>query len=135
MLADRYFNGSEIRRTMPADRELFHQCLSTLRSEETNGNVLLENMMDPVMVSHSIAVVNRKLFASRGGYMGVCPEAVVAGDQLYVLSGCPAPVVLRQRIDWDEGRCHRALGHCYVHGLMDGEAADLGLPTERVHVN
>ncbi|KAK4546776.1 hypothetical protein LTR36_001508, partial [Oleoguttula mirabilis] len=112
---DCFFNGAEIKRAMSADRDPFHRCLETLFSRNANDNGLLEIVMDPVVVSHIIAVVNQKLFVSYKGNFGVCPEAVVAGDQLYVLSGCLVPVILRQsaaRVDEDAH--HKVLANYYA---------------------
>ena len=63
------------------------------------------------------ACMNRRLFATENGYVGLGPQATRTGDHLTVLSDSRMPMVLRQASGtWD------VLGPCYVHGVMQGEA-------------
>ncbi|CAO1599668.1 hypothetical protein XANCAGTX0491_003383 [Xanthoria calcicola] len=61
---------------------------------------------------------SRKLFTTSDGYMGLAPMAATPGDQVSVLLGCPAPLVLRPTDD----DCFKVVGYCYIHGYGDGEA-------------
>ena len=67
---------------------------------------------------------SRKLFTTSDGYMGHAPLAARPGDQVSVLLGCPAPIVLRPA---DDG-CFVVVGHCYIHGYGEGEALFGPLP-------
>ena len=67
---------------------------------------------------------SRKLFTTSDGYMGVAPLAARPGDEVSVLLGCPAPIVLRPT---DDG-CFVVVGHCYIHGYDNGEALFGPLP-------
>ena len=67
---------------------------------------------------------SRKLFTTSEGYIGVAPLAARPGDQVSVLLGCPAPIVLRPT---DDG-CFVVVGHCYIYGYGDGEALFGPLP-------
>lgn len=58
----------------------------------------------------------RRLVTTDGGYIGLVPAATKAGDHIVVVQGCDVPLVLRQ-----DDECFRALGECYVHGIMSGE--------------
>ncbi|KAK4557081.1 hypothetical protein LTR86_006062 [Recurvomyces mirabilis] len=151
---DKYISGGTLEqafwRTMFADR--FHQDqkprqlraddVTALYSflEETEdrlkkyGNDALIGLND-AMSPHIIAVLDRRLFRTRRGWLGVCPRTAVAGDEVFVLGDCPVPVVLR-RIDAEEGEGeeYQVLGHCYVHGIMEGEASELGISVERVRI-
>lgn len=60
---------------------------------------------------------------TREGYMASVPEQTKAGDTLAVVNGCKTPLVLRRR----EPDGYVLIGDCYVHGLMYGEAMDMGL--------
>ena len=87
------------------------------------------------MNSHVMAVLGRKLFRTSNGWIGVCPKAAQVGDEVFVLGNCPAPVVLRKADDPDVAvQVYRTLGHCYVHGLMYGEAVSMNLPKMRVQI-
>lgn len=63
-------------------------------------------------------VYPRRAFVDNAGRPGLAPKAVLAGDQLVVFAGAPAPFVVRRRGD---GR-FTMLGSVYVYGRMDGEA-------------
>lgn len=58
-------------------------------------------------------------FITNSGYIGVGPKYMRSGDEIYVLLGCPVPVVLRS-----VGIQYILIGQCCVYGLMDGEAID-----------
>lgn len=88
------------------------------------------------MAAHNIAVLRRRLCVTAKGYIGLCPASAEIGDEVYVLDGAPAPIFLRSL----EGEQHNgvnnhrlgALGHGYVHGIMDGKVATMGLPVLRI---
>jgi hypothetical protein len=67
-----------------------------------------------------------KPFISGKGYVGLAPEHAVPGDILCVIIGAIVPYVLRRV---PEGG-FELVGEAYVHGIMDGEAMDLGLEEE-----
>ncbi|KAI4233687.1 MAG: hypothetical protein LQ349_004256 [Xanthoria aureola] len=74
----------------------------------------------------NIELRSRKLFTTSDGYMGLAPLAARPGDQVSVLLGCQAPIVLRPA---DDG-CFVVVGYCYIHGYGDGEAFFGPLPAE-----
>lgn len=61
---------------------------------------------------------SRNFFTTSEGYIGLAPSAARSGDQVSVLLGCRAPVVLRPRSDG----YFVVVGQCYIHGFGDGEA-------------
>lgn len=66
-------------------------------------------------------------FMTLNSYMGLGPNTVCAGDEVWVLMGSPVPFVLRPLLvkESDEVEpqlMHQLVGHCFVHGIMDGEA-------------
>lgn len=90
--------------------------------------------LDRGMASHAVACLTCRLFRTTKGYIGLCPEICKAGDGAFVLSRCPAIIFLRQSNplhDVGDAR-YAALGHGYIHGMMNGEADDLDLPTRRM---
>ena len=63
--------------------------------------------------------VNRIMFRTIGGYIGLGPRSTAVGDSVTILKGARVPLVLRPSNDrW------RLLGEAYVHGIMFGEAFD-----------
>jgi hypothetical protein len=83
-------------------------------------------------------ICDRAFFTTTDGSMGFGPSNMRAGDEVWVLFGTTAPIVLRPLETTttrgeDSGvdnphpgftaTHHRAvLGDCYLHGIMDGEA-------------
>ena len=72
--------------------------------------------------SHSVwaikyACLNRRLFTTAKGYVGLGPQALREGDFLSLLSDSRFPIILRQAgTEWN------VLGPCFTHGVMRGEA-------------
>lgn len=75
----------------------------------------------------------RALLLAQDGYVGLAPGMTAVGDDLVMLFGCNAPIVVRssaanaihlQSSDRDSfisHRQYRVVGECFVHGMMDGE--------------
>ena len=62
--------------------------------------------------------LDRRFFASDRGYVGWVPCHAREGDQICAFYGSRYPFVVRQcGDDW------RLIGACFMHGLMEGEAA------------
>jgi hypothetical protein len=64
-----------------------------------------------------------KPFISEKGYVGLAPEDSKPGDVICVIIGAIVPYVLRKLPEEE----FQLIGEAYVHGIMDGEAMDLGL--------
>jgi len=66
------------------------------------------------------ACTNRRLFTTQGGQigLGLGPQASQEGDVVCVLAGSRMPMVLRPAATG-----FRVVGPCYMHGIMQGEAA------------
>ncbi|KAF2833464.1 hypothetical protein CC86DRAFT_389698 [Ophiobolus disseminans] len=63
------------------------------------------------------ACVDRRLFVTRGGLIGIGPHAMKEGDIVVILFGGRVPYILRPI-----GMSYKYIGECYVPGLMNGEA-------------
>jgi len=75
------------------------------------------------------ACVMKRFFRTEGGYVGIGPQAMLAGDVVVVLFGAEVPFVLRRVEDSNiknrkkkKVPVWRLVGQAYVHGVMDGEA-------------
>lgn len=64
-----------------------------------------------VFRSHRFCITTR-------GLMCLLPAMCAKGDVIVIFTGCPVPYVLRKR-----GNFFELIGHCYVHGFMDGEGS------------
>jgi hypothetical protein len=58
-------------------------------------------------------------FATRSGYFGVAPASIRQGDEIVLVSGFQAPLVVRRINDGEN--TYRLMGPAYVLGLMEGE--------------
>jgi len=62
----------------------------------------------------------RRLFVTKGGYMGLGPPQMQSEDQVFLVRGSRTPLVFRHG---KLGR-YELVGDCYVGGIMQGEAFD-----------
>lgn len=90
------------------------------------------------MSAHNIAVLRRRLCILAKGFIGLCPARTEIGDDMYVVDHSRAPIFLRPVSETHGSelcsQSFRALGHGYVHGLMDGEVASLGLHASDIRI-
>ncbi|KAJ3537898.1 hypothetical protein NM208_g6132 [Fusarium decemcellulare] len=64
-----------------------------------------------------MTVLYRCMALTAGGHLAHATASTCVGDVLWVLSGCPSPLVLRK-----VGQDYCVIGEAYVHGVMNGEA-------------
>lgn len=70
------------------------------------------------------ALTGRRFFiTSPPHFMGVAPDMTQPGDQICIIPGFCAPLVIRPK-----GDHFLLVGECYVAGLMDGEGMEMGIP-------
>ena len=67
----------------------------------------------------SAPVVNKSLFVTKEGYIGIAPTSIASGDIVCVLKGLSVPVVIRKR-----GEGYKLIGACFVLDFMDGLAME-----------
>jgi hypothetical protein len=79
-------------------------------------------MPSPVAAAHSFAS-DRRVLALETGYVGNAPEQTEIGDEVVVLYGTKAPLVIRKV---DES-IYTILGPAYVCGMMKGQFLALDL--------
>jgi hypothetical protein len=91
-----------------------------MRSLKTKEDEELLNKMVTVVG----ALVDRRVFVTKEGYLGLGPENTQVGDQVFILGGSNVPFILRSVQNNMMGKSkagHRIIGDCYIHGIMDGE--------------
>ncbi|PVH71043.1 HET-domain-containing protein [Cadophora sp. DSE1049] len=77
---------------------------------------------------------SRRFCVTDEGKIGIVPRNARVGDIVVVLHGAQVPFIVRPKTETMELQ-FELIGECYVRGLMDGEALELGLPaTELVFV-
>ncbi|KAK1759975.1 heterokaryon incompatibility protein-domain-containing protein [Echria macrotheca] len=70
--------------------------------------------------AHRVATASSSLGTSRLGYIGLLPLSTRRDDEIWLLAGCTAPVILRRMPDTATDT-YTLVGKAYVHGLMAGE--------------
>ena len=75
-------------------------------------------------------IVSRSLLRLKEGYIGLAPDETQVGDQVYLIVGSGAPIILRPKTneEW------QVVGRCYVHGVEDGRVFLGDLPERYRHV-
>lgn len=82
--------------------------------DEYTGGSNLQKFMEQLGSSIS----QRRLVKSTNGYIGLAPPSTEAGDEICVLLGCIAPMVLRPVGNGE----YIVVGECFILGLSRGEA-------------
>ena len=72
--------------------------------------------------------MQRHMFATDSGYIGMAPLEARRGDEVWILHGCSIPVLLRSV----GGKHWQFVGECYVHGFMYGEVLQYVEASKRV---
>ena len=72
-------------------------------------------------------LAERQLFNTAQGRFGFTLKGVREGDLVVVLEGSPTPHVVRRVDDREGSERYVFVGDAYVHGLMYGEAGELGV--------
>ena len=71
--------------------------------------------------------VDRRLFRTANGFVGVGPLSIQPGDQIWVIQDSKFPFILRPVERAEKERAFKVVGECYVHGFMNGEMLDAGV--------
>jgi hypothetical protein len=119
-----YYNPPEPQ--LPRQQQVKIAALRLLSETHTQSSILgpdihmsWENFLRRV----SLYVANRVFFTTEAGHMGIGPTSMESGDILCVLFGHDYPVCLRP-----VNGSFWVVGHCWVSGLMCGEAVMGQLP-------
>ena len=74
---------------------------------------------DEICVHVNTITRNQVLFVTLDGFLGMGPDTMTEGDEVWVLEGGSHPFVLRPTIS--DAMIYQLVGECYVSGLMYGE--------------
>lgn len=70
-----------------------------------------------------MGMIGNAVYKTDNGHVGIAPETMGPGDEIYMLESSNLPFVLRPSNT--KPGYHQFLGGCYIHGLMAGKAWDL----------
>lgn len=77
-----------------------------------------------------VTALNRRFCATSKRYLGWIPASASTNDIICIFKGGPVPYVLRP-VDDDH---YILIGECCVHGIMDGEAMNMGLTEQKFNI-
>ncbi|KAG5813355.1 hypothetical protein H9Q74_012735 [Fusarium xylarioides] len=91
---------------------------------------LSKHAMPPGNIMASTWIYRRALLTDTV-YLGMGHESTQAGDEVWIISGSPAPLVLRNSAETNE---YCLVGEAYVHGVMQGEAVTDEVTWEKIKI-
>ncbi len=105
-----------------ADRSMEQLCadLDTIWSTEGEFADLGDMEYYRILQGFHHYLVGRCFIKTNEGYIGLAPLGTQTGDIICIVLGCKFPVVLRPSLE-AENQTWELVGHCYIHGLMNGE--------------
>ncbi|KAK5655089.1 hypothetical protein OQA88_5988 [Cercophora sp. LCS_1] len=71
----------------------------------------------------------KRVFKTDSGYLGTANQGVSAGLSVWILAGCPTPLIL---VPDEKAGGYRIFGEAYMHGVMFGESVGAQTSWERV---
>ncbi|KAK5124823.1 hypothetical protein LTR85_001536 [Meristemomyces frigidus] len=116
MMADRFHEDEEARPASLQDVQQLQAYLETARQDlEAYGDDALIGLSE-TGCSHVMAVLDRRLFQTTQGWIGVCPKAAQVGDEVFVLGDCPclSCCVASAVLESKRGIVHLGIAICTV---------------------
>ena len=86
---------------------------------KTNLSTSARYKTDVYDKEYRAVTLRRWLFKTRKGYIGLGPQLLKPGDEIFMIQRSKVPFILRKTSK--EGGAHRLVGETYVHGFMHGE--------------
>jgi hypothetical protein len=90
----------------------------------------------PIPQIHERTTDLARLFTTCGGYVGTCICHTRPGDEIFLLHGCPMPVILRPSTSYEGA--YELKGGVHMPGVMKGEAfarfQELGVEAETITI-
>ncbi|KAI8631198.1 heterokaryon incompatibility protein-domain-containing protein [Xylariaceae sp. FL1651] len=106
---------------MPTLREIEDIISDFYNDPDSPQTRQLDRDLGDIRRSFESAYIGRRIFRTTGNYLGIAPQTLQLGDEVWILSGADTPYVLR-KMKSEEG--WQVIGEAYVHGIMYGEAAN-----------
>lgn len=106
----------------PRDKTSTLPSWSDIRTTIALGNNGVPESFDvadeQIQESLRVAYMGRRLFRTREGYLGIGPQSLKEGNEVWILAGAAVPIVLQTLPSGN----YALVGEAYVHGIMNGEA-------------
>lgn len=99
-------------------------------SDERIARLLALNDMAQEYEAGMKSIHGRRLCITGKQYFGWVPDASNEGDIICILKGNGEPYVLRPLPDGH----FLLIGDCYIHGVMNGEVIEMGLPEQKFNI-
>ena len=87
-----------------------------------NWSVFQNIFEDEICLHVNTITRNQVLFVTEDGFLGMGPDSMTQGDEVWVLAGASHPFVLRPIVS--DAMVYQLVGECYVSGVMYGEIHD-----------
>ena len=119
--------------------------LATSAIKQGKGNLSLVGRYQDLLEINGLirrSVREYKFWLTSEGFLGMGPQTLVKGDEVFVAKGSRLPLIFRpientiaqsSGISGDE-RGYLFVGQCYLHGFMDGEAVKPDTKWQTVHL-
>jgi len=121
-IAGQLFQNSDFIRNHPELPRMHRSALDSLKQNVMDGTPVPAEARP--FIESLLLHVERRVFVTENGYMGLGPSWMRQGDEVVAFYGFNAPYVIRPS---DYGDC--LVGEAYVHGVMDGQL--MGTPLEK----
>lgn len=66
--------------------------------------------------------MDRRVFWTERGYMGLAANGIQVGDEIWVINAANVPFIVRQSTLIYGKQLHHLVCEAYFHGIMDGKA-------------
>ncbi|CAJ0551442.1 Ff.00g113720.m01.CDS01 [Fusarium sp. VM40] len=98
--------------------------LQRLKEPRSKHDMPPDNIMASTWINHRAILTDT-------GYLGMGFDSAQVGDEVWIISGCPTPLVVRSIGERDE---YFLIGETYVHGAMEGEAVTDEVTWEQIKI-
>jgi hypothetical protein len=92
-----------------------------------HNNKTVSSKSRQMQIAAQEASLSRRFFITKNSYFGMGPRNMQEGDEIHIAAGGNCPLVLRPVNNPQSPSTnprYTLVGDCYLHGIMDGEAAD-----------
>ncbi|KAJ2903499.1 hypothetical protein MKZ38_009721 [Zalerion maritima] len=118
--------GREVERSLALGFRFVHRLILTGRRQLPQSSAAISKLAEisKGMTDFSCELIRSwsgKLVKTKKGYFGSVPVTTRKGDQIWIISGCRIPLVLRPNSRTGPSGMYRIVGTAYVHGIMNGE--------------
>lgn len=104
--------------TWPEAKQTFERILASPTNPDFNHRTETRSLVNTYARLLKSYCNAQQLLVDAEGYIRVCSKSAASGDEIWLVTGCPKPMILRKL---KSGR-YTIVGAAYVQVIMDGEA-------------